>query len=164
MRNSSINLIFLWRLPIQNQSKPSITEKIRNKVKYMTWNSIRLKFVLSKALDISSATTRVVPHLLKALAIISDKTVRRNAVDREDLKLYWNSEKRSHFSSRSTIVLFTKKKTNRAAVFSSRPFPAFLNTSTTYETFQSDQPVCMYERLCSEFLEPPLEYNQDQTP
>ena len=33
---------------------------------------------LSKALDISSATARVAPDLLKALAILSDTTVRRS--------------------------------------------------------------------------------------
>ena len=34
-----------WRLPIQNHLKPSFTEKRRNKAKYLTWHSIRLKFV-----------------------------------------------------------------------------------------------------------------------
>ena len=53
---------------------------------------------LSKALDISSATARVAPDLLKALATVSDVTVRRSAVDQEDLKPYWKSEKRSNFS------------------------------------------------------------------
>ena len=45
LRNSSINWIFLARLPIQNQSKPSITKKRRNKNKYFIWNSIRLMFL-----------------------------------------------------------------------------------------------------------------------
>ena len=40
----------------------------------------------SKALDISSATARVAPNLLKALAILSDITVRRSAVHWEELK------------------------------------------------------------------------------
>ena len=44
---------------------------------------------LSKALDISSATARVALGLLKAKAILSDTTVRRSKVDREDLKPYW---------------------------------------------------------------------------
>ena len=48
---------------------------------------------MSKALDISTATAWVAPDLLKALAILSDTTVRRSAVDQEDLKLYWKSEK-----------------------------------------------------------------------
>ena len=39
------NWIFLWRLPIQNNLKPSNTEKRRNKVKYLIWMSIRLKSV-----------------------------------------------------------------------------------------------------------------------
>ena len=34
------------------------------------------------------------PHMLKALAILTDANVRRSAVDREDLKPYWKSEKR----------------------------------------------------------------------
>ena len=41
-----------------------------------------------KALDISSATARVAPDLLKALPILSDKNVRRSAVDQEDLIPY----------------------------------------------------------------------------
>ena len=44
---------------------------------------------------------------VKALAILSDTTVIRSVVDREDLKLYWKSEKRPHFSRWSTILLFT---------------------------------------------------------
>ena len=44
---------------------------------------------LPKALNISSAIARVAPHLLKALAMLSDITARRSAVDQEDLKLYW---------------------------------------------------------------------------
>ena len=59
-----------------------------------------------KALDISSATARVAPDLLKALAILSDTIARRSAVDREDLKPYWKSEKRPDFSKWSTILLF----------------------------------------------------------
>ena len=45
LKITRINWIFLWRLSIQNHSKSSITEKRRNKTKYLTWNSIRLKFV-----------------------------------------------------------------------------------------------------------------------
>ena len=36
---------------------------------------------------ISSAAARVAPDLLKALKILSETTVRRSAVDREDLKI-----------------------------------------------------------------------------
>ena len=85
---------------------------------------------MSKALGISSATGQVAPDLLKALAILSDTTVRRSAVDREVLKLYRKSEKTPYFSSQSTILLFTsfkdftnhKKKNNRATSYSYRLF------------------------------------------
>ena len=45
-------------------------------------------------MDISSATARVAPDQLKPLAILSDTTVIRSAVDRDDLKgdqqsYYW---------------------------------------------------------------------------
>ena len=36
---------------------------------------------MSKAFNISNATTRVAPELLKGLAILSDTTVRRSAAD-----------------------------------------------------------------------------------
>ena len=48
---------------------------------------------LSKALDISTASAGVAPDLLRALAVLSVTTVRRSAVDQEDLKLYWKSQK-----------------------------------------------------------------------
>ena len=38
------------------------------------------------------------PRPVKTLAILSDTTIRRSAVDQEGLKSYWKSEKRSHFS------------------------------------------------------------------
>ena len=48
--------------------------------------------ILSKALDILRATAWVAPNLLKALVILSDTTVRRSAVDQEDLKPYWRKK------------------------------------------------------------------------
>ena len=40
---------------------------------------------MSKALNMSSATARVAPDLLKPLTILLDATVRRSEVHREDL-------------------------------------------------------------------------------
>ena len=51
-----------------------------------------------KSFGISGATVRVATDLLKAQAIVSDATVRRSVVDQKDLKPYWESEKRPHFS------------------------------------------------------------------
>ena len=45
----------------------------------------------------SIATAQVAPELLKALAILSDTTVRRSAVDRKEQELYWKSEKKATF-------------------------------------------------------------------
>ena len=79
--------------PDHNLLKLSNTGKRRNNAKYLTLNSIRLKSVkktsiltLSKALYISSDTARLALDLLKVPAILSGSTVRRSAVDREDLK------------------------------------------------------------------------------
>ena len=48
--------------------------------------------------------TRVAPNLLKVTAFLSDINVRKSAIDREDLKRYWKSEKRLSFTS----FLFTR--------------------------------------------------------
>ena len=62
---------------------------------------------LSKALDILSATPRVALDLTKALVILSDTTVRRLAVDREDLKHTGNEKKGHIFLSDQQSLLFT---------------------------------------------------------
>ena len=45
------------------------------------------------------------PDLFKTLAILSDAIVRISAVDREDVKPYWKSEKRPHFSNQQSYYL-----------------------------------------------------------
>ena len=97
----------------------------------------------------SSATSWVTPDLLlKALAILSDTMVRRYAVDWENLKPYWKSEKRPYFSRWSAILLFTSFLktlliTERRLIwwqFLAVDFsPTFLNTWTTDETFQQSE-------------------------
>ena len=52
---------------------------------------------LSKALNISSATTQVAPELLNALPVLLATTVRRSEVDWEKLKPCWKSENITHF-------------------------------------------------------------------
>ena len=53
---------------------------------------------LLKTLDISSATAEIVPDPFKDLAILSDTIIRRSAVDVEDPKPYWKSEKKGLIS------------------------------------------------------------------
>ena len=59
--------------------------------------------------NLSSATAQVAPELLKAFVILSDTIVGRSAVD-QDLKTYWKSEKRPHFSRviNNSITIFSK--------------------------------------------------------
>ena len=75
--------------------------------------------------------------LSKTLAVLSDTTARRSAVNEEDLKPYWKSEKRPYFSRRPTILLFTifdKEFTNHRGLIALSQ--TFLNTGTTDETLQ----------------------------
>ena len=66
-------------------------------------------------MDISSATTHVASDLLKALAILSGTTVRRSAVDQEDLKPYSKSEEKATFLlviNKPIVYKFFKDLTN----------------------------------------------------
>ena len=60
-----------------------------------------------------------------------------------------------------------RNKTGRVVVFNCRPFPSFLNTENTNETFQQSGEQDSFRHLLKvqtpTSLEPPLEYNQDQT-
>ena len=135
LRSSSMNWIPLRRQPFQTLLELSITEKRQNKAKCPTWISIRLELVkkkkcltLSKVLNISKAGAWVAPDLLKALEILWDSGLRRYAVDQEDLKPSFKSEKKATFLEviSKPIYKFSKdfpnyrKKTN-GVVFSRRP-------------------------------------------
>ena len=81
--------------------------------------------MLSKALDISGATALAMSDLLKTLVILPDTTVRKSAVDQEDLKPYWKSLKRPYFLDNQQSYylqifqrLYHRMKTKRAVVFS----------------------------------------------
>ena len=96
---------------------------------------------LSKAYDIASARARIAPDLLKALAILSETTVRRSAINWKDQRPYRKSEKGPHFCRWSASLLFTSsffkdffnnRKTNMVVDL----FPSFLNTGTINKTFQ----------------------------
>ena len=80
-------------------------------------------------MDILHVTAPVDPDMLQVLAILLDTTVTGYATDREDLKRYWKSENKPHFSRKSKILLFT--------IFS-KTLPT-TNTGTTDETFQKNK-------------------------
>ena len=93
--------------------------------------------------QISSATAHVAPDLLKAQSILSDTTVRRSAVDREDLKPYWKSEKghislgdqQSYYLSFSKTLPTTERRLTGRQFLAADLSPAFSNTGTTDKTF-----------------------------
>ena len=105
---------------------------------------------LSKALDISGATAWVAPDLFYALVIISDTTVRRSAVDQEDLKPYQKSEK-GHISlgDQESYYLQVFQRTNRTAVFNSWPFPNIHK----HRDHQWDLPTIWKTRLLQTHIE-----------
>ena len=83
--------------------------------KYCACNFIRLECVKGSSM-LSLVESIEIPDLLKVLARFSDTTVRKSAVDREDLKPYWKSEKRPHFSRQFLAVVLS---------------PMFFNAGTT---------------------------------
>ena len=120
--------------------------------------------------------------LLKALVNLSNTTVRRSAVDQENLKSYWKQKKPHTFLyliNNPIIYKFFKDCTNhrkmkRAVIFSSRPFPNILKQRDWWDlptiwktwllqTHWKVELVCMKVQAHSS-SEPPLEYNQDQMP
>ena len=135
-------LDFLVKNFHHNHWNPSITGKRRHKTKHLTWISIIIKFVKNTSM----------PNLVKSLGYIkhysssnprpvkspssSTRYYCQNICSwSEELKLYWRSEKSSHFSRWSTTLSFTsfwksfinhRKKTNKTVVCSCRPFPNIL--------------------------------------
>ena len=130
----------------------SLTEKRRNKSKYLTRNFIRFKFEKMtsmpntvKNLGSIKCHSSSSPKPVNALGILSDTTVRQSAVDQQVLKPYWKSEKRTHFSRRLTILLligFSKTLLTIETRLTGQQFlavdlyPTLLNMGTTYDTFQ----------------------------
>ena len=142
LRNYRINWIFLWRLLIQNHPKPSITEKRRNRVKYLTWNSIRLKFVKKTSMP-NAAKIEGYIKFYSLSSPINVKTL-SNAVRKNCLKICsWLRRPKTilKITKKATFLLvinnpiickffrdFTdhRKKTNRVVVLSCRPFTSIL--------------------------------------
>ena len=120
----------MWRLPIQNYSKLSITEKRGNKAKYLTWN-IPTCQTMSKALHIPSATAQVAPVLLKILAILSDicdwVTRPRAILEIRNKTTYLLVTNKPIIYKFLKDFTYYRKKTDMTVGFSCRPFHNILN-------------------------------------
>ena len=98
--------------PCRSTPKLSISEKRQIKAKYLTWNSKRLNFKKTSMSNCikscgyiqcySSGNPRPVQNHSNSI----DTTVRKSAVDWEDLKPYGKLENRLHFSGWSASLLF----------------------------------------------------------
>ena len=109
LRNTSINWIFLWRIPIQIHLKSSITELRRNKAKYLARNSIRLNFAKTTSMLNPVKSIRCI----KCYSWSSPKSFYQIQLS-ENLQLTdktWNHTedqgKKPHFSRWSTSLLST---------------------------------------------------------
>ena len=169
-----------------------LLKKRRNKAKYLTWNSVRPKFVKKTSLLNSVENL----GYMKCDSLSSPRPVKSPSNS-----IRHNCQKICNWSRRSKIILeirkkaiflevinnpiiyrffkdFTnhEKKTNRAVVFSSWSFPQHseiqgplmrpsvnLENKTLSDMCWRVQLVCIKVQAHSS-LEPPLEYNQNQTP
>ena len=118
----------------------------------------------------SCATAWVVPDISKALAILSGTIARRFAVDREDLKQYWKSQKGQIFQGDQEAYylqvsqrLLIKESRQPELQFLTVDFSlTFLITEITDEIFQKSRNQAffrhifkswaMYESLDSQFF------------
>ena len=152
LRKSSIKWISFWQLPFQNRLKLSITEKRRNKVKYVNWSSIMLKFVKKtsmqnpvKSLGYIKCYSLSSPRPVKSPSnSISYNCQRICSWSRRPKNILEIKKKATFLYVINNPIIYTffkdftnyRKKTNRAVVFSCTPSPKFLNTWTNNETFQ----------------------------
>ena len=63
---------------------------------YLTQRKLNTQQIIAYPLEKQDNIPKNKPK--RALAVLSDTTVRRSTVNQEDLKPYWKSEKRPHFS------------------------------------------------------------------
>ena len=95
-------------------------------------------------MDISSVTAQVALHVLKVLAILSDTTVKRSVLDREET--YWKSEKRPHLrgdqedyylpQSFSKALLTAERRLTGRQYLAVDLSPTFLTKGAIDESFQ----------------------------
>ena len=89
----------MWRPPIQNHPKPSITEKRRNKAKYLTGNSIKLQFVKKTSM----------PNSVESLEYIKCLSSPR-PFKGPSISIRYNCHKICSWSRRHTTTLKIRKK------------------------------------------------------
>ena len=142
LRSSSFDWMLLWRLPIQNHLKLSITEERRSKAKYPTWNSIGFEFLKKTSMARSVESLEYIKYHISS----SPRPIKclRSYIQYNCQKVCswsWRPEAILEIRKEATILEvinkpiiykffkgFTnrRKETNRAVVFSQRPLPSIL--------------------------------------
>ena len=163
-----LEVVYYWEITIKVQKLNNLrllyNLKLQRRAAYQTLPKVLLW----------SVTARVASDLLKALSILLDATVRRSALDREDLKSYWKSQKdriSKWSTSFSNILLTTEKKTNRSIEFSHRPLSNILKYRDHMRLFNNEESKIPLDTYWKPQLVPmkvqthsssksPLEYNQ----
>ena len=137
LRNSSKNWIILWRIPIQNHSKSSVTEKRRNKFKYLTWNPITIWLVKNISILTPAKSLeykrwyRPVKSTSNSIRYICGKTCSWSIRPKTILDIRKNTSFLLVINNAIIYIFFKdfsnyRKKTNRTVVFSWRSFPSIL--------------------------------------
>ena len=150
---------------IQNHFKVPITEKRTNKVKYLTWNSIKVKFLKKTSM----------PNPVKGLGYIkchnssSPRLVKSpsNSIRCNRKKIFsWSRRPKTilEISKKATFLLVInnpiiykfikdltnqRKKTSRVVVFSCRPFPNI----PKYRDHRRNLPTIWKTRLIKKLIE-----------
>ena len=119
-----VNILDIPILSIQNLSKLSITEKRRNKAKYLTWNSIRLKFVKKTSM----------PNPVKSLGYIKcHSSSSPRPVESPSNSIRYNCEKICSWSGRPKTILEIRKKAYSSRWSTILLFTSFSKTLLTAE-------------------------------
>ena len=123
---------------------------------------------------------QVVLDLLKYLAILLDIPLNSSAINWEDLKAYWKSEKKGLISQDDNksiinmfykIILLTERRFTEWYIFAKNITKTLLNTATNKirenkiapDTHWKDQLICIRAPIHSS-SELSTKYNQDQVP
>ena len=146
---------FYEEFPSKTTRRCLLLRKKRNKAKYLTWYSIRPKFVKKtsipnfvESLGYIQCYSSSCPRPVKSSSDSIRHNFRRSAVDGEDVKSYWKSENLIIYKFFKGFTNH-RKKTNRTVVFSSRPFPNILK----YRDHQWDLSTIWKTRLFQTHIE-----------
>ena len=148
LRNSSINCIFLRRLPIQDYSKLSITKKRQNKTKYE---------ILGEE-DLTLWRRPVCKTLWKALEISSAKTNSSKSIKNPSNSIRYNCHKIYSWMRWPETILEIRNKVTFLEVIKKPIIYTFFKDSTNQRRGTNTGLVycCIYLSLHSEILGPQM--------